>query len=130
MSKTKRVLADYDSVINPNKFWSWVDKKGEDDCWLFTGGQNTTGYGLFSLPSPDWLYEKTGRTNTQLLAHRVAYYLAYKYIHKDDDYNYICHKCDVRLCCNPSHMFIGSMYDNVHDMINKNRGFWQVKRLG
>lgn len=121
----KRTIADYHTVLNPDKFWSWVDIKSDNECWEWTGGKNTTGYGLYSLNSPDWLYDKTGRTKTQLLAHRVSWYLTHGYISVDDVNNHVCHTCDNRKCCNPKHMFIGSMYDNVHDMISKGRGFWQ-----
>src|SRR5208337_958876 len=33
----------------------------------------------------------------------------------------ICHKCDVRNCINPKHLFIGTDDDNRRDMISKNR---------
>ena len=36
------------------------------------------------------------------------------------------HKCDVRLCVNPSHLFIGSQLDNIRDMQAKGRAMWQV----
>lgn len=31
------------------------------------------------------------------------------------------HSCDVRNCVNPSHLFLGSKADNVHDMDRKGR---------
>lgn len=33
----------------------------------------------------------------------------------------VCHRCDVPLCINPAHLFIGSMRDNIRDSRNKNR---------
>ena len=34
---------------------------------------------------------------------------------------HICHTCDIRECVNPDHLVLGSPYDNVRDMIKKNR---------
>lgn len=32
-----------------------------------------------------------------------------------------CHRCDVPLCINPTHLFIGTMKDNIRDSRSKNR---------
>lgn len=34
---------------------------------------------------------------------------------------YVCHRCDVPLCANPDHLFLGAPRDNTQDMIAKNR---------
>lgn len=31
------------------RFWSYVDKKGPEDCWVWTGGRSSCGYGNFKL---------------------------------------------------------------------------------
>ena len=33
----------------------------------------------------------------------------------------VCHTCDVRRCCNPEHLFLGSAKDNYRDSVAKSR---------
>lgn len=32
-----------------------------------------------------------------------------------------CHRCDVRNCVNPEHIFIGTQVENIADMVSKGR---------
>lgn len=52
------------------------------------------------------------------LAHRVAWTLANGPIPEG---LFVCHRCDNRACCNVEHMFLGTLQDNVDDMIAKGR---------
>lgn len=77
-----------------------------DDCWLWAGGRDKNGYGMF------WAMDKFSR------AHRAIWEM----IHGDiPDGMAVCHKCDNPPCVNPAHLFTGTALDNHRDCINKGR---------
>jgi hypothetical protein len=77
-----------------------------------------------SLPED---YERTGRTKTQVLVHRAVAYQVYGDLAVD---KYVCHSCDKPLCCNPDHIWVGSQYENVHDMLTKGRANFKWRKYG
>jgi hypothetical protein len=123
-STHKKHIGDYD--LDVERFIKSIDIRGRGDCWNWKRGKNTTGYGLHAVKSPSDVYERTGRVYTQLLAHRVAAFLA----HKVGIGDYVMHMCDNRLCCNPYHLQVGTALDNHIDAKNKGRWHGPIKMIG
>ena len=81
-------------------------------CWLWEGSVTSTnggkpGYGDFRRGGGVHLY-----------VHRYMYE---KYRGPIPPGMQVLHKCDVSICGNPSHLFLGTNQDNIQDSVAKGR---------
>jgi hypothetical protein len=73
------------------RFWAKVDRRGDDECWLWTAAVNRgTGYGQFAR-----------RHGEGCDAHRFSYELTHGQIPAGHDVHHTCH---MRHCVNPAHL--------------------------
>jgi len=78
----------------------------ESGCWIWTGSSNENDYGRVYYKRKTWA------------AHRAAYDAC---VGKIPDGMIVCHACDVSSCVNPDHLFVGTLSDNMKDMVRKGR---------
>lgn len=87
------------------RFWSKVNIKGPNECWLWQTATDKNGYGKF------W-------NGNHVRSHRVMWEIINGLIPKGFC---VLHRCDTPSCCNPIHLFLGTPKDNAHDRAIKNR---------
>lgn len=79
----------------------------ESGCWLWEKAWSKNGYGIFAIAKKNLIY-----------AHRFSFAIHLGEIPVGAD---VCHKCDVRCCVNPAHLFSGSRLVNMRDCVAKDR---------
>lgn len=97
------------------RFWSFVDPSGGTEaCWPWTGGRDfKDGRGRF------WIAGTT----------EYAPRLVWTFVHGEiPEKLHVLHKCDNPPCCNPQHLFLGTLSDNTQDMLRKGRGRYGPNR--
>tara|TARA_R110000822_G_scaffold190302_3_gene329093 strand:- start:7126 stop:7467 length:342 start_codon:yes stop_codon:yes gene_type:complete len=92
------------------RFFSKVNKTSS--CWLWTGGLDSDGYGLFQLNGKQWR------------AHRYS-----QLMHNglDNHLPIVMHTCDNPCCVNPTHLVNGTIQDNNLDKLSKGRAVTGTK---
>lgn len=96
-----------------SRFEAGFVRAGDDECWLWKKSQNGHGYGYFHISG-----SSHKNTAVRTSSNRAAWI-----IYKGAIPNglHVLHKCDVRLCVNPRHLFLGTNLDNILDMLKKGR---------
>lgn len=84
----------------------FVDLKG---CWRWKGVHGPTGYAQIQY------------RGKPMNAHRAIYQVHHGV--KLQTEQYVLHRCDVRDCVNPDHLWIGSQHDNNTDCAAKGRHY-------
>lgn len=91
-----------------DRFWKYVDKRGQDECWPWLGSKSgTKGYGTM------WCNGRSRRA-TQLSIELAT-------CEPFPAGMMACHHCDNPVCVNPAHLFIGTARDNTRDALAKGR---------
>lgn len=88
------------------RLWSRVDRTGS--CWLWQGA-TINGYGVI---------QRGGRGQGLIKVHVAAWESVNGEKPPGLD---IRHQCDVRLCCNPTHLSIGTRAENMQDAVSRGR---------
>jgi hypothetical protein len=96
------------------RFEAKIQPEPNSGCWLWDSSLTGGGYGTIGLGT---------RAQGKELAHRVSWELFRGEI---ADGLWVLHKCDVRCCVNPDHLFLGTHSDNMRDCVAKNRHRWAV----
>jgi hypothetical protein len=83
-----------------------------DDCWVWIGDRFHNGYGRLNID---------GKLKS---AHRLSYE---EFVGPIPNGLCVCHRCDNPPCIKPSHLFVGTNFDNMQDMRRKGRGSGNFK---
>lgn len=89
-----------------SRFQKYASPEPNTGCWLWSGGSNNGRYGHLRIGSKF------------VSAHRYSWLIHRGEIGRGQ---VICHHCDVPMCVNPDHLFVGTQADNVADMTAKGR---------
>ena|SRR5215204_2653891 len=87
-------------------FWDRISPEPNSGCWLWCGLTKPNGYGRGRSGSRDEYM------------HRWSYQ---RFVGPVPEQKFVLHRCDVKCCVNPDHLFVGTHIDNVQDAVSKRR---------
>lgn len=96
------------SEVPVDRFWAKVRKTST--CWLWTASTNGAGYGQI------WTPMIKGVRGRRLDSHRVSWEIHFGEIPNGSQ---VLHKCDVKLCVNSSHLYLGDATQNMRDALER-----------
>lgn len=99
-----------------DRFLRHIDMIPLCGCWIWTGSLGSSGYGKIRMPN-----------RTDRMTHRFAYET---FVGPIPNGMQVLHRCDVKPCCNPDHLFLGTQTQNIADMYSKGRGLEGAKHPG
>jgi hypothetical protein len=100
----------------PEDVWKYVKIRSPNECWPYLGTIAHGGYGQIRID------------NKYYKAHRIVYFLSRGGIQLNAPRNqyvkeFVLHHCDRRDCCNPDHLYLGDIWDNMRDKVSRGRQF-------
>lgn len=104
------------------RFWSKVGKRNPGECWEWTGGLHSFGYGQFWIAT---LGRNAGAHIVSLQIHRHEEVTGIVPTGKQ-----VCHTCDNPRCVNPEHLYLGDAASNAKDRTERGRSRTSKGRLG
>ena len=99
-----------------------VEKIPEAGCWLWTGSYHAER--KYAANQYGYMTVKLNGKWQAKNCHRLMWIA----LHGDPGRKLeVCHRCDVPLCCNPAHLFLGTHKENMADSRRKGRHFLSAK---
>lgn len=103
-------------MTTEEKFWANIDKSGPapshrpelGPCWIWTAGKSDTGYGEIHQ----------GKGLPKISTHRLSWKIHFGEIPEGKR---VLHKCDVRACIRPDHLWVDTQRANILDALEKGR---------
>jgi HNH endonuclease len=92
------------------RLYSKVERIPESGCWVFMGKVDADGYGMLS--------SSLAEGKKYWKAHRVSYEESKGAI---PDGLEVAHKCNVRCCINPDHLYAATHRQNIDDRMTTGR---------
>lgn len=100
-------------TVDPyRRFEAMYEAIPEAGCWIWLGSLSS------GLRPEHQVYGKFSIDGKTMQANRASWVLFRGQIPEG---MFVCHRCDVRSCVNPDHLFLGTQKQNLEDMVRKGR---------